>query len=162
MESFVIVAIVWVLILIGLVGTILPGLPGVAFVFGGILLYGLYFGVSTIGVQTLVYMGLVTLCSFSFDFIASLCGAKRFGATRYGIIGSALGGLVGIVFLNIPGLFLGTFVGALAGEYFLARKSWQDGLRAGVGSVLGFLAGSIIKFVLAFVMIIIFILRIWV
>ncbi len=161
MESFVIVAIVWVLILIGLVGTILPGLPGVAFVFGGILLYGLYFGISTIGAQTLVYMGLATLCSFSFDFIASLYGAKRFGATRYGIIGSALGGLVGIVFLNIPGLFLGTFVGALAGEYLLARKSWQDGLRAGVGSVLGFLAGSIIKFVLAFVMIVIFILRIW-
>lgn len=161
MEPIVITLVAWTLIFVGLVWTVLPGLPGVAFVFGGILVYVQYFGVATVGMTTLILMGVATALSFVLDLIASLYGAKWFGASRPGIIGSAVGGLIGLFFLNIPGLFFGTFVGAVAGEYFLSKKSLREGLLSGVGGVLGFLVGSIFKFIIAFVMMIVFAFRIW-
>lgn len=161
MEPIVIVAIVWILIFVGLVGTILPGLPGVGLVFGGMLLYALYFGVATIGMTTLIILGVVTVFSFLIDLLASLYGAKRFGASRYGLIGSLALGIIGLVFLSLPGLFLGVFAGAVVGEYFLAKKSAEAALKAGLGSVLGFLSGAVLKLIVALVMIGVFVAKIW-
>lgn len=161
MESVVVTVLVWVLIFVGLAGTILPVLPGVALVFGGILLYALYFGVATIGLTTLILLGVATALSFVLDLMASLYGAKRFGATRAGMIGSILGGVGGLLFLNIPGLLLGTFVGAVIGESFVAKQPLSRGVWAGVGSILGFLASSLTKFVLALVLIGVFVVKIW-
>lgn len=161
MESIVIVTIVWLLIFVGLVGTILPGLPGVGLVFGGILLYALYFGVATVGMTTLILLGVVTVFSFIIDLLASLYGAKRFGASRSGIIGAFLGGVAGLIFLSLPGLFLGVFAGAVVGEYFLAKKSSEEALKAGLGSVLGFLGGTVLKLVLALIMVGVFVAKLW-
>jgi len=161
MESIIVILISWVLILVGLVGTILPGLPGTGLVFGGIVLYALYFGVGTVGMATLILLGAVTLFSFVIDILASMYGAKRFGATRSGVIGSAIAGLVGLIFLSLPGLFLGVFFGAVVGEFFLEKKDMHQSLQVGIGSILGFLAGSVIKFILAFAMVIVFIGKVW-
>lgn len=161
MESIVIVTIVWLLIFVGLVGTILPGLPGVGLVFGGILLYALYFGVATVGMTTLILLGVATVFSFIIDLLASLYGAKRFGASRSGIIGALLGGVAGLIFLSLPGLFLGVFAGAVTGEYFLAKKSSEESLKAGLGSVLGFLGGAVLKLILALVMVGVFVAKLW-
>lgn len=161
MTPTIVIIIVWMLLLGGLAGTILPGLPGVGFVFGGILLYALYFGMDTVGTTTLILLGAVTIFSFVIDFLASLYGAARFGATRSGIVGSIAGGLAGLLFLSLPGLLLGTFFGAVVGEFFIAKKSLQHALRAGMGSVLGFLAGSVIKFVLSCIMVIVFVTKVW-
>jgi uncharacterized protein len=144
-----------------LVGTIVPGLPGVGLVFGGILLHAIFFGIESVGMTTLFLLGAVTLFSLIIDVLASLYGAKRSGATRSGIIGSVVGGLAGLVILNLPGLFFGTFIGAVAGEYFLAEKSLNDALKAGTGSILGFLAGSVIKFIIALIMVIVFAAKVW-
>lgn len=161
MESTAIITLVWILIFVGLIGTILPGLPGTGLVFGGILLYAVYFGIGTVGMTTLILLGAVTLFSFVIDLLASLYGAKRFGASRLGVISSAIGGLAGLVFLSLPGLFLGVFLGAIVGEFFLAKKNLNDSLKAGVGSILGFLAGSLVKLLLSLVMIIVFVVKIW-
>lgn len=154
-------SIVWILILVGLVGTIVPMLPGTGLVFGGILLYALYFGVDNVGLTTLVLFGVATALSFVIDLLASLYGAARFGASRSGIAGAAIGGILGLLVLNLPGLLLGVFVGAVFGEYFLAKKKGEEALRSGVGSVLGFLGGTILKFILALIMIIVFVVKIW-
>ncbi|MBP9728507.1 MAG: DUF456 domain-containing protein [Candidatus Moranbacteria bacterium] len=161
MEPLVVTILVWILIFVGLVGTILPGLPGTGLVFGGIVLHVAYFGMETVGMTTLILLGAVTLFSFVIDLLASLYGAKRFGASRSGVIGSTIGGLVGLIFLSLPGLFLGVFMGAIVGEFFLAKKSLNDSLRVGVGSILGFLAGSLIKLLLSLAMIIVFVVKIW-
>lgn len=161
MEPMTITLIVWALIFLGLAGTILPGLPGTGLVFGGILLHALYFGVGTVGMTTLILLGVATLFSFIIDLLASLYGAKRFGATRPGIIGSVIGGTIGLLVLSLPGLFLGVFVGAVAGEYFWAKKDFDQAWQAGVGSMLGFLAGSVIKFILTLIMVIIFAAKLW-
>lgn len=160
MEAIVLI-IIWLLIFAGLVGTILPGLPGTGLVFGGIVLHALYFGVDTIGMTTLIFLGAVTLFSFIIDWLASLYGAKRFGASRAGVIGSVVGGLFGLVFLSLPGLFLGAFVGAVVGELLLAKKNLNDSLKVGVGSILGFFAGTLIKLLLTLIMVIVFIVKIW-
>lgn len=160
MEIAVVIA-VWLLIFVGLLGTIIPILPGVVLVFGGILLYALYFGVETVGMTTLILLGVATALSFVIDLLASLYGAARFGATRFGILGSTVGGLLGLVFLSLPGLFLGVFLGAVAGEYFWGKKKPEEALRAGIGSILGFLGGTVLKFFLAIVMVITFIIKVW-
>ena len=161
MESTVIILISWLLIFVGLVGTILPGLPGIGLVFGGILLYSFFFGVQVVGMTTLILLGAVTLFSFVIDFLAGLYGAKRYGASRPGIIGSAIGGLIGLVVLNLPGLFLGVFGGAVLGEYLIAKKSWEQAFKVGGGSILGFLAGTLIKLVIGFIMVGVFIAKVW-
>ncbi|TXI33836.1 MAG: DUF456 domain-containing protein [Candidatus Moraniibacteriota bacterium] len=161
MESTVVVLIAWLLIFVGLVGTIVPGLPGIGLVFGGILLYAIFFGVEVIGLTTLIFLGAVTVFSFVIDLLASLYGAKRFGASRAGIIGSACGGLVGLLILNLPGLFLGVFGGAVVGEYLIAKKSIEDALKVGGGSILGFLAGTLIKLMLGIIMVGVFVSKIW-
>lgn len=160
METWVVIG-VWLLIFIGLVGTIVPVLPGVGFVFGGILLYALYFGVSTVGMTTLILLGIAAFFSFILDLLASLYGAKRFGASRYGIWGSVVGGIVGLALLSLPGLFAGLFLGAMAGEYFFGKKKADQALRAGIGSILGFLAGTVLKLLLAVIMIGVFVAKIW-
>lgn len=160
MEMFVAVA-TWVLIFVGLIGTIVPVLPGVGLVFGGILLYALYFGVATVGMTTLVFLGLMAGLSFVLDLLASLYGAKRFGATHFGIWGSIIGGLVGLAILSLPGLFIGLFLGAVAGEYFFGKKKADQALQAGIGSILGFLAGTVLKLILAVVMVLVFIVKVW-
>lgn len=156
-----IVVLVWVLIFLGLAGTILPGLPGTGLVFGGILLYALYFGVETVGMTTLILFGIVTLLSFAFDLLGSMYGAKRFGASRYGITGSILGGLLGLLVLSLPGLFLGVFAGAVAGEFFWGKKAIEEALKAGAGSMLGFFAGAVLKLCLSVIMVLVFIAKIW-
>ena len=160
MEIAVIV-MVWLLIFVGLVGTIVPILPGMVLVFGGILLYALYFGVETVGLTTLTLLGVALALSFVIDILASLYGAKRFGATRYGIWGSTLGGLLGLLLLSLPGLFVGIFLGAVLGEYFWGKKKLEEALHAGIGSILGFLGGTVLKFLLAIAMVIVFVVKVW-
>lgn len=161
MEPLLITTLVWILILVGLIGTVVPVLPGTGLVFGGILLYALYFGVDTVGMTTLILFGVATTLSFVIDLLASLYGASRFGASRPGVIGAAVGGTIGLVCLSFPGLLLGVFLGAILGEYFLAKKGMTEAFRAGVGSLLGFLGGTILKLVLSLVMVGVFIARVW-
>lgn len=161
MESSVIIFITWVLIIIGLAGTIIPGLPGMGLIFGGILLYAMYFGVESVGMTTLIFLGAATALSFVLDLLAGLYGAKHFGATRSGIIGSVVGGIVGFVVMSLPGLFFGMFLGAVSGEYFLAKKNGGEALKVGLGSVLGFLAGALLKFLLGLVLVFVFIAKTW-
>ena len=161
MEPIVITSIVWILILVGLVGTIVPVLPGTGLVFGGILLHAFYFGIDTVGLTTLVLFGVATALSFVVDLLASLYGAKRFGASRSGMTGAVIGGILGLLVFTLPGLLLGVFVGAVCGEYFLAKKKGEEALKSGIGSVLGFLGGTLLKFVLSLIMVVVFVVKIW-
>src|SRR3989339_1753997 len=142
MESIIVSIVVWAVILVGLVGTVVQALPGVGLIFAGILVHALYFGIGEIGVATLVALGLVALVSMILDFLASAYGASRFGSTRWGVGGSVVGGIAGLMALNIPGLVIGVFLGAAAGEMIFACKDLHQSLRAGWGSVLGFLGGT--------------------
>jgi hypothetical protein len=152
------------MILIGLVGTVLPALPGLPLVFGGMLLAAWAGGFEQVGVPTLVVLGILTLLSLAIDFWATALGAKRVGASRKAVVGAMLGTLGGLL-LGPLGLLLGPFAGALAGE-LLHRRSLHkahlgDAARIGLGTWVGILFGVVLKLGLAFAMLGLFALAWW-
>ena len=144
------------LVIVGLVGTVLPALPGLPLVFGGMLLAAWAGGFEQISVFTVVVLGILTALSLAIDFWATALGAKRVGASRKALVGAVLGTFAGIFFGPI-GLFLGPFVGALTGELLHGRKLNQQGLgqatRVGFGTWMGIVFGVVLKLTLAFAMI---------
>jgi uncharacterized protein len=143
-----------VLVLAGIAGSVLPALPGVPLVFIGLLLGAWIDHFQKVGWFTLVVLGLLTLLSFAVDFLATSMGAKRVGASKWAVAGSALGTLAGL-FFGIPGLILGPFLGAVAGE-LLARRGQRQAVRSGFGAWIGLLVGTAGKLALIFAMVGIF------
>ncbi len=140
-----------VLVLVGLFGAVLPALPGLPLVFGGLLLAAWVDHFQHVGWPTLLIIGGLAAIGLMVDLVASLLGAKRVGASKLAVLGAALGTLVGI-FFGLPGLLIGPFAGAVIGE--LASGSGVDqATRSGVGAWLGFLFGTIAKLVIACIMI---------
>jgi uncharacterized protein len=144
----------WVLALllvgIGIAGSVLPALPGVPLVFAGLLLAVWAGGFEQVGAFPLVVLGLLTLLSFGIDLAATALGAKRVGATKLAVLGAALGTFAGI-FLGLPGLILGPFVGAVAGE-LMSHGQVQQATRAGIATWIGLLFGTLAKLALIFTM----------
>jgi uncharacterized protein YqgC (DUF456 family) len=144
-----------VLVLIGLVGTFLPLLPGVPFVFAGMALAAYVGHFEKVGKPVLIVLGLLTIFALLIDFLAASLGAKRAGASRLAVWGAALGALVGI-FLGPFGLLLGSFAGAVAGELLNSRNA-QQATRVGFAAWLGLVVGTLFKLALTFAMVGIFV-----
>jgi uncharacterized protein YqgC (DUF456 family) len=143
------------LIVAGIAGTVLPALPGIPLVFAGLVVGAWADDFERVGWVTLSVLGLLTLASLAIDFAATAMGAKRVGATRKAIVGAALGTLVGL-FFGIPGLIVGPFLGAVAGE-ILSHGEWRRATSAGVGTWVGLLFGTLAKIALAFAMLGVFV-----
>ena len=143
-----------VMVLAGLAGSVLPALPGVPLVFGGLLVAAWADDFQRVGWLTLAFLGLLAILSFIIDFAATAMGAKRVGATKLAIVGAAVGALAGL-FLGIPGLILGPFVGAVAGE-MISHGKVEQAARAGVATWVGLLFGTLAKLALVFTMVGIF------
>ena len=151
MDPNVILALAALLVLAGLVGTVLPVLPGVLLVFGGLFLAAWAEDFTRVGAVGLTIIGILAALAFGADFVASLLGAKRVGASPRALLGASLGGIVG-VFFGIPGLLLGPFLGAALGELW-ARGGLKQAGKVGIGTWLGLLVAAIAKVVIAFAMI---------
>ena len=104
------------LIVVGLLGTVLPVLPGLPVMFAGMWLAAWVDGYERVGAGTLAVLGVLVLLSIVVDFTASFLGARRVGASTKGQIGAGLGGVVGL-FFGLPGLVAGPFLGAALGEH---------------------------------------------
>ena len=137
---------------IGLVGTVLPVIPGILLIYAGYLLYGFATGWEAYGLAAIVGWSVVTALVLLLDVFAGAIGARKYGATRFGTWGSLIGGVIGALAAGFPGLILGPFVGATAGE-LLRGRSHREALRSGWGTFLGFMAGSVIKIAIGVVMI---------
>ncbi|WP_266159907.1 DUF456 domain-containing protein [Dyella silvatica] len=140
-----------VLIIAGLAGTIVPALPGIPMIFGGILLVAAVDQYKHVGLWWLIIIGVLGTVGVIVDFVASSLGAKRVGASRLALWGASLGTLIGM-FFGLPGLVLGPFIGALLGE-LLAGHSVLRSAHVGIGTWLGLLFGTLIKLVISFMMI---------
>ena len=143
------------LIVVGVAGTVLPALPGVPLIFGGVLLAAWIGDFQRISVFTVVVLAVLAVLGIVIDYVAAALSAKRAGASKEGIIGAAIGTLAGIA-TGLWGLLFMPLVGAAVGE-FIAHK---DALRAGkVGAAtwFGLLVGTAIKLAIAFTMVGVFI-----
>ena len=139
-----------VLVCVGVAGSVLPALPGVPLVFAGLLLAAWAGDFQQVTWVPLVVLGLLTVMSFVIDLAATALGAKRVGATKLAVLGAALGTLGGL-FLGLPGLILGPFVGAVAGE-LLSHGQVQQATRAGLATWMGLIFGTLAKLALVFTM----------
>lgn len=138
------------LVIAGIVGSVLPALPGLPMVFGGLLLAAWVGDFQQVGWMTLTVLGVLTVLAMAVDLVASLLGTRRVGASGLAVIGAAIGTVVGL-FFGILGLLFGPFAGALVGELLAGRGLYQAG-RAGIGAWLGFVIGTLAKLGLAFSM----------
>ncbi|WP_460878914.1 DUF456 domain-containing protein [Rhodanobacter koreensis] len=144
-------ALAALLIVGGLAGSVLPSLPGIPMIFGGIWLVAAVDDYRHLGLWWLLIIGTLGGIGVIVDFVASTLGAKRVGASKRALWGASLGTLVGM-FFGIPGLLFGPFLGALAGE-LASGTSVLRSAHVGIGTWLGLLFGTLVKLVLSFVMV---------
>lgn len=139
------------LILIGLAGAVLPALPGLPLVFGGLWVIAWAGDYLHVGTVTLVVLAVLLAAGLALDFIAGSIGARRFGASPQAVAGALAGTFVGM-FFGLPGLVLGPFAGAMLGE-LKARRTVGEAAVSGIGAWVGLMLGIVAKLVIALVMI---------
>jgi hypothetical protein len=140
------------LLVIGLIGCIVPILPGHVILLGAAVVHRAALGESS-GLQWWSFVVLVALLVIAqvFEFLSGAAGTKWFGGSKWGAWGALLGGIIGMFFFPF-GLILGPLIGALLFEKIFAKKENKPALVSGVGSVLGTVAGMVVKLVVGVVM----------
>ena len=149
-----------ILMLLGLAGSILPMLPGPPLSFIGLFLLALLTHFSPPLTPTLVIiLAIVTILVIVMDYIIPLLGAKRYGASKWGVWGSVLGMAIGI-FWSPFAMLVGAFIGAVVVEWLIGKKK-GEALRAGWGVVMGTLFATILRLGVSGVMIYYFVVALW-
>ena len=147
-------------IILGIIGSFIPVLPGPITSWVGLLLIHLTnaipnnwtFILTTLAVAILVYI---------LDYIIPALGTKKFGGSKYGIIGTTVGLLVGLIFLGPFGIIIGPFIGAFIGELIHDNENSNRALKAAFGSLIGFLFSTGLKFIVSSIYAGLFFLKIW-
>jgi len=156
-QSLILWIIGAILTVTGLSGLLLPIVPGAPLLFLGLLFGAWAENFSYIGVWTLLLLAIMAALTYVVEFAASILGVKKYGGSKRAMIGAALGGFAGL-FLGIPGILVGPFVGAVIGELSLQR-SLDEASRAGFGTVVGLALGVAGKLAVGIAMIGVFLLK---
>ncbi|AXT62480.1 DUF456 domain-containing protein [Aquimarina sp. AD10] len=138
--------------LLGIIGSFLPVLPGPFTSWIGLLILHFTDAVP----QNWTFLGVtlaIAILVWVLDYIVPALGTKKFGGTKYGMIGSSLGLIVGIIFMGPLGIIIGPFAGAFLGEFIRDSSETSKALKAAFGSFIGFLAGTFLKFIVSLVFI---------
>jgi uncharacterized protein YqgC (DUF456 family) len=172
-----------VTMLVGLTGSVLPGLPGVPLIFISALVYAILTDFEYVGTLVIMLLGLFAAIALVADFVATTYGARRFGASNWGTVGGAIGGivgaLVGALFLGIGALFgliLGSIGGVFLGEYLKRRGQgtadepslaqaerwdWRRASRAAGGVFVGYVVSAVTQGFLGLLSVIVFVLALF-
>jgi uncharacterized protein len=172
-------ALTIVLMLVGLIGSVVPGLPGVTLIFLSALLYAILTDFQNVGTVVIVILFVLAALAFVIDFFATSYGARRFGASNWGTVGGAIGGiagaLAGLLLAGIGSLFgliAGTIAGVFIGEYLRRERrgdpdeqeatdaDWRRASRAAGGVIVGYLASAVVQGLLGLASVIIFVLAV--
>jgi uncharacterized protein YqgC (DUF456 family) len=149
MSDYVLLILAVILMVIGIIGCLVPVLPGPPISYLGlILLHITRFG--QFSTNVLISLAIVTIVVTIIDYVVPLWGTKKFGGSKYGIRGAAVGLVIGL-FLGPVGIIIGPFFGAIVGE-LIFKDDISYALKAGLGSLLGFLTGVGLKLAASFVM----------
>jgi len=147
-----------IVMFIGMLGVILPILPGTPLIFIVALVFSILTDFTYLSAQTIILLGILAVISVILDWIAGVLGVKKMGGSRAGMFGAFIGMIVGLFLpgVGIFGFVIGAFVGAFLLE-LLANKESKKAFRAGLGSFIGFLAGGVLRLVIGAAMIGIFV-----
>ena len=137
----------------GVLGSALPAVPGASIIWLGVVAHGLMTGWEPLGLWIQVTIMVLALLALVSQFLITALGAKRTGATMWGVIGALLGLMVGFAIpIPILGPLAGAFGGALLAEHLATGKEGKEALRAGAGALIGTLVGTMAEFTIALVM----------
>jgi len=151
MWDILLIILCFLLMLAGLAGVVLPILPGIPLAWLGLFIYAIVTGFENISIATVVVFFVLTVLALLLDFLAPVLGAKKYKASKWGVLGSFIGLTAGIIVFGFWGIIIGPFVGAFLAE-FLARRQFNIALKSAIGTIIGFLAGTMLKIILIFIM----------
>ncbi|HNW56915.1 MAG TPA: DUF456 domain-containing protein [Bacteroidales bacterium] len=149
MSDYILLILGIILMILGIIGCLVPVLPGPPFSFLGLIsLHLTRFGDFT--TSTLITLGAIAVVVTILDYIVPVWGTKKFGGSKYGMRGATVGLIIGF-FLGPMGMIIGPLLGAFVGE-MIFKDDMNYALKAGFGSLLGFLTGVGLKLAASFVM----------
>ena len=143
--------VAFLLIFVGVAGTIVPALPGIPMIFAGAWLIGYMEDYQYFGWGTLIALGVLTVISLIIDWVSQTMGAQKAGATKLGLSGAFLGTIIGIPF-GLVGIFLFPVFGAFIGE-MIGHRDMRKAGKVSWATWIGMIAGIAAKLAIAFIMI---------
>ena len=150
--TIVLTVVTSILLLLGFAGVFLPVLPGVPLAWLGLLIYAIGTGFEKISVTATVIFSVLMLLTLAFDLAAPMLGAKKYQASKWGVMGASLGLLVGILTMGFVGTIVGPLLGALVME-FIAKRQPVPAMKAALGTFVGFIAGTLFRTIVVLTMI---------
>jgi uncharacterized protein YqgC (DUF456 family) len=143
-----------ILIVVGLAGAVVPMLPGIPLIFGGLWIIAAVDRYQHIGWGWLTTLAVIGGLALALDFAAAALGTKRSGASSLAVTGALIGTVVGL-FAGLPGLLIGPFAGALIGE-LAAGRSLQRSAHVGIAATIGMVLGAVVKLTASIMMVVLF------
>ncbi|OIQ41891.1 MAG: hypothetical protein BM563_00850 [Bacteroidetes bacterium MedPE-SWsnd-G1] len=159
MDIFLLI-IGFLFVLLGIIGSFLPVLPGPITGWVGLLL--LHF--TSIIPMNWTFLGIalaVSILVWGIDYLIPAWGTKKFGGSKFGVRGSMIGLIVGLIFMGPLGIILGPFAGALIGELIYNSKDFNRALKAAFGSFVGFLLSTGLKLGVSIVFVYLYWIEFW-
>ncbi len=153
MNTYLILALA--MMAVGLVGAVVPMIPGPPFVWLGAFYYAWRTGYDEVGVFTLVLLGALAIAGGTSDWWLSYLGARRAGASGWSTLASFVGGIIGLLLLSLPGMLIGSLAAVVLVEYS-RHRDWRRVLRASGGYLAGWLLSTVVEVAVCVVMIGIF------
>jgi uncharacterized protein YqgC (DUF456 family) len=150
----------FIFVILGIIGSFLPILPGPLTGWVGLL----FLYMTKIIPVDWTFLGItlaIAVIIWILDYFIPAYGTKRFGGTKYGVYGTTIGLIVGLLSPIPFGMLLGAFFGAFIGELFYDNKDTNRALKASLGAFVGFLASATIKFSIAAIYVVLFLIKFW-
>ncbi|MBI9036899.1 MAG: DUF456 domain-containing protein [Bacteroidales bacterium] len=138
-----------ILVIVGVIGCVIPIIPGPAISFSSLLLLQLKSNPPFTS-DFLIWLGIIMIIVTALDYVVPAYGTKKLGGSKSGIRGSIVGLIFGIFLFPPIGIIIGPFIGAVIGELMIGKSS-NVAFRSGLGSFIGFLSGTLIKLIYSFV-----------
>lgn len=154
-------SIIILMFIVAFIGLVFPIIPSSLFVIAGFLLYGVLFSFEPMNWFFWVVQGMFVLLLFGADYAANLIGVKKYGGSKAAVWGSTIGLLVGPILLNVFGIILGPFIGAIVAEAAINKKGISESVKVGIGSVVGLVSSIIAKAILQGLMIAYFLFQVF-
>lgn len=152
----IVLVLTLIVMLVGLIGIVLPIIPGTILIFVVAVIYALIERFQAVGWPTLVVLGLLAAVATSADIWASSVGAKMSGASGWSVIVGLVAGLAGFVVFSLPGAIFGAILGVLLTE-IIRLGDWRQALKAGSGWLLGWVLSTVVQLVIGLIMVAIFV-----
>jgi uncharacterized protein YqgC (DUF456 family) len=156
--TYLLISLGFLLLVIGFIGCFLPVLPGPPLSYAGMLMIH-FSSLAEMTTDFLLLWAGITLVVTVLDYFVPIYGSKRFGGTRYGMIGASIGLVAGIFFFPPFGIILGPLLGAFLGEIMVGQR--QNALRSALGTFVGFLFGILLKCIVCVMLIYYSVVNIW-